>query len=44
MRNLVKDDLGMESHVIVQRLLLTPNSQEMKKERCRKLLNQLKAS
>jgi hypothetical protein len=43
MRNLVKEDLGMESCVIVQRLLQTPKAQEMRKERCRKLLNKLKA-
>jgi hypothetical protein len=36
MRNLVKEDLGMESRIIVQQLLLTTNAQEMRKERCRK--------
>jgi hypothetical protein len=44
MRNLVKKEMGMESRMIVQRLLLTPDAQEMKKERCRKLLSKLKAS
>ncbi len=44
MRNMVSEGLGMESPVVVQRLLLTPNAQEMKKERCQKLLNKLKAS
>ncbi len=34
----------MESRMIVQQLLLTPGAQEMRKERCRKLLNKLKAS
>jgi hypothetical protein len=43
MSNLEKDDLGMESHVIVQRLLWTPNTKEMRKEKCCKLLNKLKA-
>jgi hypothetical protein len=28
MRLLVREDLGLESHVVVQRLLLTPNVQE----------------
>jgi hypothetical protein len=44
MRNLVKEDMGMESRLIVQRLLLTPDTQEMRKERCQKLLNKVKAS
>jgi hypothetical protein len=43
-RNLVKVDLRMESHVVIQQPLLTPNTQEMNKERCHKLLNMLKAS
>jgi hypothetical protein len=33
MRILVKEDLGLESHVAVQQQLLTPNAQEMRKER-----------
>ncbi len=32
MRSLVKDDLGMESRVIVQRRLIIPNVQEIRKE------------
>jgi hypothetical protein len=44
MRRLVKEDLGLESRVIVQRPLLTTAAQEMRKERCQKLLNKLKAS
>jgi hypothetical protein len=43
-KNLVKVDLRMERHVVIQRLLLTPNTQEINKERCRKLLNMLEAS
>jgi hypothetical protein len=35
LRSLVKEDLGMESRVIVQHPLLTPNAQEMRKERTR---------
>ncbi len=37
-RSLVKEDLD----VIIQRPLLTPNAQEMRKKRCQKLLNKLK--
>jgi hypothetical protein len=44
MRHLVKEDLGLESHVIVQRPLLTTDAQETRKERCQKLINKLKAS
>jgi hypothetical protein len=44
MRHLVKEDLGLESRVIVQRLLLTTDAQETRKERCQKLINKLKAS
>jgi hypothetical protein len=44
MRYLVKEDLGLESHVIVQRPLLTTDAQETRKERCQKLINKLKAS
>jgi transposase-like protein len=44
MRNLVKEYLGLESQVVVQRLLLTPDTQETRKERCQKLINKLKAS
>jgi hypothetical protein len=43
MRNLVKDDLGLKSNVVVQRPLLTPDVQETRKERCQKLINKLKA-
>ncbi len=44
MRRLVKEDLGLESRVFVQRPLLTTAAQEMRKERCQKLINKLKAS
>jgi hypothetical protein len=44
MRHLVKEDLGQESRVFVQRPLLTADSQEMRKERCQKLINKLKIS
>jgi hypothetical protein len=44
MRRSVREDLGLESRVIVQRLLLTTAAQEMRKERCQKLINKLKAS
>jgi hypothetical protein len=44
MRNLVKEDLRLESHVVIQRTLLTPNAQETRKEKCQKLINKLKAS
>jgi hypothetical protein len=43
MRHLVREDLGLQSCVIVQWLLLTPDSQEMRKERSQKLINKLKA-
>jgi hypothetical protein len=43
-RNLVKENLGVDRHVIVPRPFLAPSSQELKKERCRTLLNNLKAS
>jgi hypothetical protein len=39
MRHLVKEDLGLESHVIIQQPLLTTDAQEMRKERCQKLIN-----
>jgi hypothetical protein len=41
MRHLVKEDLGQESCMFVQRPLLTVASQEMRKERCQKLINKL---
>jgi hypothetical protein len=44
MRHLVKEGLGLESRVIVQRPLLTNDAQEMRKERCQKLINNLKAN
>ncbi len=44
MTNLVRENLEMESRVVIQRQLLTPNAQEMRKERCQKLPNKLKAS
>jgi hypothetical protein len=44
MRHLVKEDLGLESRVIIQRPLLTADAQETRKERCQKLINKLKAS
>jgi hypothetical protein len=44
MRHLVREDLGLQSRVIVQRPLLTPDAQETRKERCQKLINKLKAS
>jgi hypothetical protein len=44
MRNLVKEDLRLESHVVIKRTLLTPNAQETRKESCQKLINKLKAS
>jgi hypothetical protein len=43
-RLLVTEDLGLESRLIVQQLLLTPDAQETRKERCQKLINKLKAS
>jgi hypothetical protein len=43
-RQLVKEDRGLESHVIVQRPLLTTDAQETRKERCQNLINKLKAS
>jgi hypothetical protein len=44
MRHLVREDLGLESRVIVQQLFLTLDAQETRKERCQKLINKLKAS
>jgi hypothetical protein len=44
MRHLVREDLGLQSRVIAQRPLLTPDTQETRKERCQKLINKLKAS
>jgi hypothetical protein len=44
MRHLVKEDLGLESRVIVQRPLLTTDAQESRKERFQKLIKKLKAS
>jgi hypothetical protein len=44
MRKLVREDLGLKSRMIVQRPLLTPDAQEMRKERCQKLISKLKAS
>ncbi len=41
---LMKDDLGTESAVITKWPLVIPNAQEMRKERCFKLINKLKAS
>jgi hypothetical protein len=38
-----KEDAGMESLVVVQRPLLSPNAQKMREERCCKPLNKLKA-
>jgi hypothetical protein len=43
-RHLVKEDLGLESRVIIQRPLLTTDAQETRKERRQKLINKLKAS
>jgi hypothetical protein len=44
MRHLVKEDLRLDSRVIIQRLLLTTDAQETRKERFQKLINKLKAS
>jgi hypothetical protein len=44
MRKLVREDLGLESRMIVQRPLLTPDAQETRKERRQKLISKLKAS
>ncbi len=44
MRHLVREELGLESRVIVQRPLLTPDAQETRKERCQKLINEMMAS
>ncbi len=44
MRHLVREDLGLESRVVARGLLLTPNAEETRQERCLKLINKLKAS
>jgi hypothetical protein len=44
MRKLVREDLGLESRMIAQWPLLTPDAQETRKERCQKLISKLKAS
>jgi hypothetical protein len=44
MKHQVREDLGLESRVVAQWLLLTPNAQETRQERCQKLINKLKAS
>jgi hypothetical protein len=36
--------LRLESRVVVQQPLLTPDALETRKERCQKLINKLKAS
>jgi hypothetical protein len=42
MRSLLKEDLGMESREIIQWLFLTPNAQELRKERCYRAVSLIK--